>query len=294
MAGFKEEMMEKPIIGIIGGTGLMGQWFERFFKAQGYKVLIASRKTKLSIEECARQSDVVIVSVPMDVTVEVIKRIAPLVKKDGLLMDFTSIKLEPVKAMLKYSKCEVIGTHPVFGPGIKSLRNQTIILCPARGKKWPGWLEAIFLKAGAKIKITSPKEHDKMMSIIQGVIHFSSITISHVLKELNIDIKDSQDFSSPIYKLRMDMVGRILNQDPELYANIEILNPETPIALKAYIETCKKLFNIINNKDTKGFINYFNEAADYLGDFKKEAEEYSNYLIDKLVYKKEKKGEILK
>ncbi len=285
--------MQKPTIGIIGGTGSMGQWFKKFFENHSYNVLIASRSTDLSIEECTRQSDVVIVSVPIESTIEVIKKVGPLVKKEGLLVDFTSIKTDPVKAMLEHSNCEVIGMHPVFGPGVESLRNQAIVLCPARSEKWLRWLEEILLKGGAKLKITSPEEHDKMMSVIQGVIHFSSITISHVLKELNIDIMETQDFSSPIYKLRMDMVGRILNQDPNLYANIEILNPETPKALKAYLQTCNKLFGIIEKKDTKGFVNYFNEAADYLGDFKKEAEEYSNYLIDKLVYKKKKKGEII-
>ena len=286
--------MTKPTIGIIGGTGLMGQWFKKFFENQGFKVIIASRHTELSIEDCAKQSEVVIISVPIEITIEIIKRVAPLVKKEGLLMDITSMKVKPVKTMVKYSNCAVIGTHPVFGPGVKDLKNQTIVLCPARGKKWLRWLEKLFLEGGAKLKITSPSKHDKMMSVIQGVIHFSSITISHVLKELNIDIMETQDFSSPIYKLRMDMVGRILNQDPGLYANIEIQNPKTPKALKVYLKTCRKLYGIIKEKDTEAFVRYFNEAADYLGDFKKEAEEYSNYLIDKLVDRKEKKGEIIK
>lgn len=287
-------MIEKPIIGIIGGTGLMGQWFKRFFENQGLKVLIASRSTELSIVECSKQSDIVIISVPIESTIEIIKKVAPLVKKEGLLMDMTSMKVKQVKTMVKYSKCGVIGMHPVFGPGVKDLKNQTIVLCPARGKKWLRWVERSFLDGGAKLKITTPAEHDKMMSVIQGVIHFSSITISHVLKELNIDIIGSQEFSSPIYKLRMDMVGRILNQDPRLYANIEIQNPKTPKALKVYLKTCRKLYGIIKAKDTEAFVSYFNEAADYLGDFKREAEEYSNYLIDKLVDRKEKKGEIIK
>ena len=285
--------MHKVKIGIIGGTGLMGQWFKQFFEDYSYTVLIASRKTALSVEECAKQSDVVIVTVPMDATTEVIEKIAPLVKEEGLIMDFTSLKMEPVEAMVKYSKCSVIGMHPMFGPGVKSLRNQAVVLCHARGEKWLSWIEELLVKAGAKVKITTPEKHDQMMSVIQGIIHFSSITISHALKELGIDIKESQEFSSPIYKLRMDMVGRILNQDPGLYANIEIMNPQTPKALKAYLETCKKLYKIIESKDKQGFVNYFNEAADYLGDFKLEAEKYSNYVIDKLVEKNRKKGEIL-
>jgi prephenate dehydrogenase len=287
-------MINNPIIGIIGGTGAMGQWFKRYFESQGYKVMIASRKTELSIEDCAKQSDVVIISVPMDITIDIIKKVAPLVKKEGLLTDLTSLKIEPMAAMMKYSNCSVIGMHPVFGPSIKTIKNQKVVVCPGRGKKWQKWLTDSLNKEGAHIKIASAAEHDKMMSVIQGVIHFSSITVSHVLRELKIDIFESKDYSSPIYKVRMDMVGRILNQDPRLYANIEIMNPKTKKALQTYLKTSKKLYNIIKQKNTDGFVKYFNEAADYLGDFKKEAEYYSNYLIEELVNKEPKQENNIK
>ncbi|MBW2979968.1 prephenate dehydrogenase/arogenate dehydrogenase family protein [Candidatus Woesearchaeota archaeon] len=278
----------KVLVGIIGGTGQMGQWFKRFFQKNGCKVLIAGRRTKLSPEECAAKCDVVVITVPIDATLVMIKKIAPHVKKDSLLMDLTSLKKEPVKAMLRYSKSEVIGTHPVFGPSVKKIKDQTMILCPARGKKWLPWLKKMLNKNKAKIKIANPVKHDRMMSVIQGIMHFGSISICHALKELGVDIINSQKYSSPIYKLRMDMVGRILNQDPKLYADIEILNSETTKALKAYLKSAHQLYSIIKKKDTKKFIKYFEEAADYLGPFKKEAEEYSNYLIEKLVEGKKK------
>lgn len=278
----------KVTVGIIGGTGQMGQWFKRFFEKNGCKVLIASRKTKLKPQDCAAKSDVVVITVPVDITVSVIKKIAPHVRKDALLMDLTSLKKEPVKTMLKYSKSEVIGTHPVFGPSVKRIKDQTMILCPARGKKWLPWLKKILKKNEAKIKIANPAKHDRMMSVIQGIMHFGSISICHALKELGVDITNSQKYSSPIYKLRMDMVGRILNHDPKLYADIEILNPETTKALRAYLKSAHQLYKIINKKDTAKFIKYFKEAADYLGPFKKEAEEYSDYLIEKLVERKKK------
>jgi prephenate dehydrogenase len=289
MAGLEKEIK----IGIIGGTGKTGQWFKRYFESYGYEVFIAGRKTDLSIEECAKQCDAVIVSVPISATIEMIKRVAPLVKEDALLMDFTSIKTGPVKAMLEHSKCEVIGVHPMFGPSVESLTNQTIVLCPGRGDKWLPWAKEIFTKGGAKVKISTPQKHDEMTSVIQGVIHFSSITISHVLKKLGIDVLESQDYSSPVYKLRMDMVGRILSQDPNLYADIELENPEISKALKAYMDTSNELFDIIINKNKEAFIKYFQEGADYLGDFKKEADEYSDYIIKKLVEKKKSKGEVL-
>ena len=137
-------------------------------------------------------------------------------------MDLTSIKEGPVRAMKRYSKSEVIGMHPVFGPRIKSCKNQTIILTPARGKKWLPWVISTFKKAKANVTITTPKHHDKMMAIIQGLIHLSSISICHTIQSLGVNIEESQKFSSPLYKVRMDVIGRILNQDPKLYMEMNI------------------------------------------------------------------------
>jgi len=278
-------MKNKVTIGIIGGTGGMGQFFKKLFEQNNCKVLIASRSTELTVEDCASQSDVVVVTVPIKSTVDVIKNIGSFIKEESLLIDLTSIKIAPVEAMLKHSESEVIGTHPVFGPGVSSIKGQSIVLCPARGKKWLPWLKELLDKNGAKIKIATPEKHDKMMAVIQGLVHFSTITVSHVLKEMGIDIKDSLDYASPIYKLRLDMLGRILNQDPELYADIEILNPEVNKAIKVYLDSSEKLFKTIAKKDREGFIDYFKESANYLGNFKEEAEKESDYLIEKLVKK---------
>ncbi len=279
-----DKMPDKPItVGIIGGTGKMGQLFKKFFEGNGCEVLISSRRTKLKPVECAKASDVVLISVPISITLEVIRNIAPFVDKDSLLMDTTSIKKGPVDAMLMHSKCEVIGMHPLFGPGVNSLKNQTIVLCPARAKKWRDWAVGIFEKGNAKIKITTPQKHDEMMSIIQGLNHFSTLSVAHAMKNLGISVKESLEYTSPIYKLRMAMVGRILNQDPKLYASIEIMNPENKKALAAYLDSCKELEKIIKAKNTKNFLEYFNECSEFFGVFKSEAEELSDYLIEKMV-----------
>ena len=272
-------------VGIIGGTGKLGKWFKNFFEKNDCKVLIASRKTKLKPKDCAARCDVVVISVPINVTIDVIKEIGPFVREDALLIDLTSLKQKPVEAMLKYSKAAVIGTHPVFGPSVKTIKNQTVVLCPSRPKQWLTWLRHIFEKNGARVKIITPEKHDRIMSIIQGITHFSTISLAHAMKSLGADVEESLHYTSPIYKVRMDMVGRLLNQDPGLYADIELLNPENRKAIGEYIKSTQKLMKILQKKDREGFIKFFKEGADFLGDFKKEATEYSDYLIEQLVKK---------
>ena len=127
-------------IAIIGGSGEFGRVFARLFKEDGHEVVITGRDVpkgervagELGVEfsddniGAAKKADVVIISVYIDNTLEVIKGVAPHVRPGSLLMDFTSVKIEPCEAMEKHAdkKVEIIGTHPMFGPRVASLEGQ--------------------------------------------------------------------------------------------------------------------------------------------------------------------------
>ena len=70
------------------------------FADLGHTVLIHDIGTPLSAVDAAKGADVVIVSVPIQATEAVIREVGPHVKKDGLLMDVTSIKQLPLEVML--------------------------------------------------------------------------------------------------------------------------------------------------------------------------------------------------
>ena len=81
--------------GIIGGTGRMGRLFVPVFERAGYDVLVSGRSTDtLGPRTLQSSCDLVIVSVPIRDTVQVIGEIAPVMSKDQLLCDFTSLKVQ--------------------------------------------------------------------------------------------------------------------------------------------------------------------------------------------------------
>ena len=65
-------MIKKPIIGIIGGKGVLGGHFATFFNDRDIKVLISDKKTQLSNIELVKKADIIIVSVPIHLTKKVI------------------------------------------------------------------------------------------------------------------------------------------------------------------------------------------------------------------------------
>lgn len=265
---------------ILGGTGETGSWFARYFKEKGFDVAVWGPSGKVDVAERlgvryahdklaeVEQSDIVLVSVLIEKTVEVIREVAPRMHPGSLLMDVTSIKSAPMKAMSTFAPkgVEVLGTHPMFGPTMPSLRGQTIILTPAEGNggKWLPAIRSLFESDGAKIEVLDADEHDEIMAVVQALTHFAYIGIGATLKSLDFDVQKSRKFMSPVYEIMIDFVGRILDQNPELYASIQ-KNPKAIRVRQNFVTECMKLCEKADAGDLEGFKRIMREAAEHYG-----------------------------
>ena len=240
-------------IGIIGGTGGMGRIFAELFRQEGYGVHVSGRTRGPDMPTMADTCKVVIVSVPIGITVEIIEQIGPLMKKDALLMDFTSLKTEPVKAMLRSAPAEVIGLHPLFGPGVDSISGHTICICPARGEGWIGWVKDIFTKHGAILIETTPEHHDEMMALVQALNHLNSITLGMALSEWGIDLAELRKYATPIFHTKLDIIKEIFTNNPRLYAEIITLSPHLSRIMELYGRILSDLETLTKEGDAGRF-----------------------------------------
>ena len=274
----------KPIIGIIGSRGKMGRVMSELLKSRDIEVLESDIGTPLTNEELINKADITIFSVPISNTVKLIESLAPLAKPGSLLTDLTSIKAPALRAMDKNApaSCEILGLHPMFGPGsILNMSKQVIIVCPVRKGPLTDFILNFFREEGAILNESTAEEHDKIMSVIQGFMHISAIATAITLQKLGFNLDKSLQFASPIYRLRLDMVGRILSQSPELYAEIAIENPLNIQTLRAYQDSISLLGKYLETHDEAGFVDSFKEAADFLGAFKEEAYRRTSELIER-------------
>jgi len=275
--------VERKKIAVVGGAGAMGSFLARFLGEQGHDVVVADVDTDVTPERAAGEADVVIVSVPIRVTEEVIRRVGPLVREDGLLMDVTSLKEAPVRTMLEASRCEVIGAHPMFAPSVGSVHRQVVALCPARGDRWPGWVRGVLLGQGGEVIECTPEEHDRAMSVIQVLRHAATIAFGRALRDLGVDIDESLRYSSPIYRLELIMTGRLFGQDPELYADLGLGNAHRREAVDALEAAVEGIAEIVRTGDRAGFVAEFEKVASYFDGFSARAMTESGALIQKLV-----------
>jgi len=256
-------------IAIIGGTGKFGKHLARNLEDNN-QIIITGRNierakqetedeswTPMKQKDAVKDADVVIVSVPISVTVDVIHEIGPHVSDDALFCDVTSVKKKPVQAMKDYSN-EVLGMHPMYAPS-NSIEGQKIVLTPEKGKKWTE-MEEFWIENGGDIHVTDPESHDKAMSIVQGLMHFSELVMADVIRKSDLGGEETDEYSTPIHQLLTDLTARMLNQQPGLYGSIQSENPENEKIRDNFIESAEDIKEIVG--DEEEFAEKFEELGD--------------------------------
>jgi chorismate mutase/prephenate dehydrogenase len=275
--------VEPKTVAIIGGEGGMGRSLHTLFDDLGHRVLIADLETELRPSDAAAQSDVVVISVPIRETRQVIEQLGPLIRRDALLMDVTSIKTDPVRAMLASTEASVVGTHPMFGPGVNTYQGQRVVLCRGRGDTWFEWVQQMFAARGLLITEASAEHHDSMMAIVQVLHHFKTQVLGLSLSRTGAELEETLRFTSPAYLLETYVTGRHFAQSPELYGPIEMLNPDSKAVISVFQQAAADLAAILESQDQAAFDEVFRKVREFFGPFTEEALDQSGFLIDRLV-----------
>ena len=270
-------------IGIIGGSDGLGKTLIYYFRDE-FDVYISGRdhdKGRLVASEfdvnyiesnagLANISDILIVSVPINNTSDVIREVAPFLKDGSLLVDVTSVKEGPLKTMSEVlgDNVEYIPTHPVFGPRTTELDNQVIVLTPDKKGEWYGKVYDYLKSKNMRIIETTASKHDFMMSIVQVLTHFSFISTAYAIEKLNVDLSETEDYESPIYNLMIDMIARIVAQNPYLTYNIQSMNSNGVHVRNTFTSAVEELRDVINSEDSERFVDIAIKATRYMGDIK--------------------------
>ena len=245
--------MKDITVGIIGGTGGTGRWFADLLQKEGYPVHVWGRKSAMSINELAALCNVIVIAVPISATAAMIERVGPLVPEGSLLMDLTSLKKEPVELMLSSSTAEVIGCHPLFGPGVEDASGENVILCKARGQKWFGWLKNLLENSGLVVTEETPEEHDKMMAIVQVLNHLNTIFLGMTLTQTGVSLKEISKYTTPIFQTKLGIIKKVFTESPGLYADIIANNPDTDKILKLYKKSLADIKKLLKSGDAAQF-----------------------------------------
>jgi len=267
---------------IVGGKGVMGQFFAQRLDDFGHHVAVLTRHDWARASEILAGSDFVLFCVPIDRTVEIVERLAPHIPPTAAIADITSIKAPQLAAMLAAHPGPVVGLHPMFGPGIESFLSQKVVVCSGRDREAWQWFVDLMAADGADLIHCTAEDHDRTMIAVQAIRHFATFGLGVFLADARVDIARSLDLSSPIYRIGIDMVSRLFGQDGELYVDIMLATPERRLAIRQLVETFARLAGRVEAGDRAGLIAEFAATTATFGGETERAVYESDRLIEML------------
>ncbi len=272
-------------LALIGGYGKMGQWILQFLSRcgilDGLSVTITGPREEVGRKIAQRfgctyspdnaeaaKSKYVVITTPLDVAPSVLREVAPLLRRGTVLMDICSVKSEICSEARKHvgPGIEYVSLHPMFGPSVRNLEGQVIVVVPVGGGRSVPRLRAFLEGQQARVITATPQVHDYALGVVQCLTHFAYISVGSTLKDLDFDIKQSRSFSSPVYELMLDMIGRILSGDPMMYAEIQMSNPYSAEIEELFLRNATRLKDAVDSRDAGAFIRIMIEAGKHYDD----------------------------
>jgi prephenate dehydrogenase len=247
------------------GAGKMGVWFAKFFLEEGYSVVVADRKKEklsklkgeIAVEtadfvEAVQNADRVLICVSIGAFEAVVKTIGSSIREGQVVMDICSIKDFPVKVMHKHIKTGlVLGTHPVFGPGSRGVKNNAFILTPTNAterefaESFRKWLET----KKARVFMMTPKKHDELMSVVLGFPHFLGLVACDALLE-QANYRGTKKVAGTTYRMLFTLAEATVLENPELYASLQLTLPELQKIESLFIKKAEEWLKLIKQKDS--------------------------------------------
>ena len=257
---------------VVGGKGGMGSWIARFLAGQGHRVSILdpapSESPFLEIEdlgEGAAEADLVVAAVPMDEMEHVLEEIAA-VQPQGVVAEMCSLKghLEPTMQRLRTDGLRLVSFHPMFGPDLRMLSGRTIVFCTDADPEDLALVRGLFEDTSAELVEMDIAEHDRRIALVLGLTHLSNLAYARALMGSRASAEDLAQVAGETYTKQLGTTREVIEENPELYFQIQALNPVTEEVADGLIGAVREWRETVAAGDGDGFARLMRECRAYL------------------------------
>ncbi|MBT8584398.1 prephenate dehydrogenase/arogenate dehydrogenase family protein [Polynucleobacter paneuropaeus] len=280
--------MTKPNYGVVSivGVGLIGASLGLALKQAGVvtKVLGVGR-SQLNLEQAlkigaidgvvdlvdaAKQSDLIVLSVPVAQMRATFAAIEPHLASKTLITDAGSTKGDVIlaaKEVLGKKACQFVPAHPIAGGaqhGASAAKadlffGKQVIICPLQENSPQdiALIEKFWQAVGALVKMLSSVQHDAIYAAVSHLPHI----LSYALMASVINSEDAADKLSHIGAGFKDFT-RIAASSPEMWRDICLANSTSILKeLDQYLAIVQHLRKLIADNDGAGIERLFAKAS---------------------------------
>jgi len=255
---------------IIGGAGRMGRWLVNYFAKKGHEVTISDTRRKEAKAvakstgaklarnniEAVKDAEMTVLSTRIDVIPNVLQEISGKIQSSAIVVEISSLKSQVLPELEKMAArgVKTLSIHPLFGPGVTETIEEKIALVPVSDSFSELKLaKTIFPKA--ELIIVDGEEHDKAMALALSLPHFMNIVFASVIGQEDINVL--KKLGGTTFALQLVLSEGVMSEDPSLYASIQMDNEFTAQILEKVLVNVETLKQLIVEKDSKGFLQFF-------------------------------------
>lgn len=255
---------------IIGGAGRMGRWLTHYFVNQGHNVRISDTRFNEAADlakssraefvkentKAVQEADLTIVSTPIPTIPQVLREIFNYLKKDSIIAEIASLKTKIAPIMIEATLWNVkpLSIHPLFGPGAQKLKEGKVVLIPLINPSSEiDLVKEIF--PGIEVIVVDAEEHDRAMALTLSIPHFMNIAFASTISEEDLNVL--KKLGGTTFTLQLTLSESVMNEDPRLYASIQMDNDYTSQYLEKFLSRCRLVRDLIVKKDVEEFAHFY-------------------------------------
>lgn len=262
---------------LVGGAGNMGGWFQGFAQRLGHRVDIvdpamiplpkaAGRFGRISDIDDLDPYDAVLVSVPLGLMPQVLSEVVE-ARPRGLVIEIASIKDHLKDAILRGRELgvRISSLHPMFGPGKSPYDMLTFVLaCHDDPQEEKLRIEEWMRYPNTHLVSVPFDHHDRLMGWLLGLAHFSAMLFGCALNHSGLGAEELLACASTTYDRQLSTARSVLQEDPDLYYDIQRLNPHRDEVYQAARQALEQLVDAVQSEDRQKFRNIISQASQFV------------------------------
>jgi len=260
----REQRGERVLI--VGGGGGMGTWFRGFLELVGHSVdLVDPALASLprapgrfaALEEVADLDaySSLLVAVPLSRTPTVMDQLTTREPR-GIVIEIASIK-EPLFGPLARARergVRAYALHPMFGPGKSFYEPLTFVLAvQGEAAEEKAALSPLLSHPYTRLVTVPFLHHDRLMGWLLGLAHLTNMLFGVALTRSGIEPAELHACASTTFNRQAATALSVLGEDPDLYLDIQNLNPHRHEVYAATREALAQLETLVAEREREGF-----------------------------------------
>lgn len=222
----------------------------------------------MPLKKAVKQSDVIIIAVPVDIMLKLIPKVLDLVNDKQIVLEVGSTKERLLKTLKKHpNRKRLVATHPMAGteysgpeaalPNLFSGKYTVIVDQEDSAADAVERTEQLFKAMQMKIAYLDAHAHDEHTAYVSHISHITSFALA-------LTVLEKEKNESRIFELASSGFGstvRLAKSSPDMWVPIFRQNRNNVMAiLDEYINTLSQFRTMLIKKDYDSFYKKIEEA----------------------------------